>query len=229
MANGYATSTASERVDDIESLIAALPSKPLADPILEPYSSDLAASEKYVCAQLGYTGQIPSHISALIGEGISIRFLEADNKPGEDLCFGPPTTGSKVPFPDMDTLEVLLHRRIHAMWRAQPSRRRGPEPRLCQVGHLLPSELTEAIAHFRREKERGNSSNAMEARMMGHDFMQYKVWVQLSPSSIGYRSISQDEHSRKRLLASWDTRVPAERKATEDMVDVLVRRHYVGS
>jgi len=228
MANGYATSTASERVDDIEYLIAALPSRPLADPILEPYSSDLAASEKYVLKQLGYTGQIPSHITALVGEGISIRFLEPDDKPGDDIVFSPPSSAKSAAPVDVDTLEVLLHRRMHAMWRAQPTRRRGPEPRLCQVGHLMPSELNEAVAHFRREKEEGNSNNAMEARMMGHDFMQYKVWVQLSAFSIGHKSISQDESARKRLLASWDARPPAERKVTDDMVDGLVRRHYVG-
>ena len=229
MAKGYAASTASERSSDMEYLISTLPVKPLPDPILTPYPSDLAASEKYVCAQLGYTGQIPGHITALIREGISIRFLGPDNKPGEDIVLSPPEPDQKfAEYLDIDTLEVLMHRRMHAMWRALPTRRRGPEPRLCQVGHVMPAQLNEAIARFRREKAEGDSHNAMNARMKGHDFMQYKVWVRLDPSSIGYTSVSQDEPLRKRLLASWDARAPADRKYNEDWVDGLVRRRYLG-
>jgi hypothetical protein len=230
IANGYAASTASEREADIQEMVASLPSRPLPSPALEPYISDLAAAEKFVCTKLGYAQKFPDRMTNLIREGISIRLLGPNNnKPGKVIGLFPTSGPEALTLTDIDSLEVLLHRRMKAMGRAQSGSRRGREPKLCQVGGVSSELLLSTVVpRYRNQLAQANRIARREGMTPGHDCPIARIWASTDVDDVGFRSISQDESARKRLLASWDARAPAEREETEKMIDGLVRAHYVG-
>jgi len=229
VANGFGASTASERKADVKALVALLPRKPLPSPAIEPYISDFAAAEKYICTELGHAQKFPDQMMKLIKEGVSIRLLDSNNKPGKVIGLFPTSGPEALTLTDIDYLEVLLHKRIRAMWRAEPSSRRGREPRLCQVGRVLRSErLQGRISAYRDQVAMGNRLAIQNGLTPGHDVAVCKVWVALDEELIGFTSASQDETQRNNLLGSWNVRAPAARQDIETKVDVLVRAHLVG-
>jgi len=229
IANGYAASTADEREADVQALIATLPQSPLVSPAVEPYISDLAAAEKFVCTELGYAQKFPDEITNLIREGISIRLLGSNNKPGKVIGLFPTSGPEALTLTDIDYLEVLLHRRMRAMWCAQPTKRRGREPRLCQVGRVTPDVLLPTlVSRYQNQHAMANQVALRQGMVPGRDCPFLKTWILVDVEDVGFSSVSQDQSRRDILLATWDARAPAEKEETEKMVEGLVRAHLVG-
>jgi len=222
VAKGFRTSPGSKRKADVKALVELLPRRPLPSPAVEPYISDLAAAEKFICTELGYTQKFSERIQ----EGISIRLVDSNNKPGKVIGLFPTSKPGELTM--IDILEVLLHRRLRAMWRAERSSRRGPEPRLCQVGRVLPDRLQGRISVYRNQVAEADRLAIEHGHIPGHDIAVCKMWVSLSAERAGVVSASENEITRNLLLATWDACAPAAKEGIEMMVDALVRRHLVG-
>lgn len=226
IARSYGASTTSERAADVATLISTLPQKPLSNPHIKPYVCDVAAVEKYLCRRYGHPN-IPEQIINIIREGISIRIVSSDGKPGRIVGLFPTTGHRSYSTADIDLIEVLLHKRMTTFWRASPPSRRGVEPRLCQVGHILPDALAEYELDLSKTFAHSQAKAALTSAVTGlTTFIGTKVWQGSYPQSIGSKSASQDVTSREALLASWNGRTQAQKERFEKIFEALVARFY---
>jgi len=113
-------------------IVDLLVSQPTIPPEIQSYISDIAASEKYVCRQLGFTGRFYEDGTRAIRDGISIRYMSN----GRRKVLGGFQRDS-VSDADLDLLEALLHERIYAD--------SSHDVDLAQIGHVLTGNSS---AHY---------------------------------------------------------------------------------
>lgn len=215
IAMGFGAGTAAERQADIATLKATLSQTPLPSPIIEPFVCDVAASEKWICTTLGLSA-LPSEATRIIKEGISIRLVKDNGEPGETIALLPTEGPHAYTTSDTGLLEALIHRRMVSFWYGIPASRRGTTPKLCQIGHVHPNVLQNAISELQQARRTIQLRPGVSRKL--------KAWVVAPHTHVGSKSVSQDRNTSRLLLDGWDGRPAAERSEYERIVEESVQK-----
>lgn len=214
--------------DYLNSTMSTLTTTPIQVEPAEPYISDVAASEKYVCRELGFTADFSQSGLAMVREGITIR-VNANNR-SRVLAEIPLTGKDSFTAPDIDVIEALLRRLLQD----EPSYRHDRYPKLHQVGHVLPEKLAAYIQNTRNATPRlrdvpypDGSGRVVSRSGIGQPVQ----WVALESDQIGQRSVSEDTDEVEALCKNIDIRPAATKKKmlklVEKMAGVYKERKWV--
>lgn len=209
-------------------MISIFTAAPIQVERAEPYICDVAASEKYVCHELGFSADFSQSAQAMVRGGITIC-VDANNR-SRVLAEIPLNGKDSFTIPDIDLIEALLRRRLQD----ESSYRRDRCPKLYQVGHVLPEKLAAYIHDMRHKTPRlrdlpypDGSGRVVRRSGIG----QPVKWVSLESDQIGQRSVSGDMNEVEALCKNLNTR-PAQTKKrmlklVEKMTGVYRERKWV--
>jgi hypothetical protein len=116
------------------------------DPV-SPYTCLAAASEKYICRQLGYTGSFQQAGLNMAREAILICAHVGYVKPIMEVSLEGKDSFS---LQDINTLESMLRRRLET----EHTYIRNGRPKLLQIGHVSESVLQPYIDELRAKSTR---------------------------------------------------------------------------
>lgn len=133
--------TSEDRQAQLSLKLDVLASQPTILPEIQSSVCDVAASEKYVCRQLGFTGRFNEGGTRVVRDGISICYWA--NGRAKVLGLFPKDS---ISDDDLNILEALLYERMYA----ESSR----NLELAQIGHVLPATLAPIITHLKAMKPR---------------------------------------------------------------------------